>query len=328
MARSKHPIPAAIPAVASKRALLQALAELEGDNARRVRALDLETKFVERIASANAALPSAQSGFDKFNTSPFVLLMYAKQKRYTRVSQIADAIVPAKVFSSMETSAGRMVEEISLPMFGWDPVPSGMQTAFSALDGVRVERDRLQVATLKSGPRCLNDEMSENFADAIISNAEEWAREHDRDKVEFTYGVLYGTQKKSNKKDWHIARNLCEKATTSSGNRVIQAADNRWSCAVQIGRVRVDFHIRIGSAWWAHLTGQSEGLLDVVVPLLRSCVPPGPHDPDDYAYEIADLADILDTRRSAVGFNSALIQRSQVPWLMLVLRHFYDDLTR
>jgi hypothetical protein len=30
-------------------------------------------------------------------------------------------------------------------------------------------------------------------------------------KKDFTYGVLYGTKKQSNKKDWHILRNIFEK---------------------------------------------------------------------------------------------------------------------
>ena len=86
-----------------------------------------------------------------------------------------------------------------------------MHTANSAIDGKKIAGDTLCLATLKSGPRCLNDEMSENFADAILANCEAWAGDAGKKELDFTYGVLYGTRKQSNKKDWHILRNLARK---------------------------------------------------------------------------------------------------------------------
>ena len=93
----------------------------------------------------------------------------------------------------METSAGRMIESVMLPAYGWQVVPSGMHSANSALDGKKIEPDVLKLATLKSGPRCLNDEMSANFADDIVNNVEHWANEAQVKNIDFTYGVLYGT---------------------------------------------------------------------------------------------------------------------------------------
>ena len=86
-----------------------------------------------------------------------------------------------------------------------------------------------RLATLKSGPRCLNDEMSENFADAILENCQEWAREASVTEIDFTYGVLYGTKKQSNKKDWHILRNLNDKKKVA----IKTPPAKRWDCKVQ-----------------------------------------------------------------------------------------------
>src|SRR5690606_25962070 len=102
---------------------------------------------------------------EEFNTSPFVLLIHARQRQYSKVSELERDILPAKQFSSMETSAGRMVEEVVLPVYGWQCVLSQMHTSYSAIDGKCVTPTTLCAATLKSGPRCLNDEMSENLAD-------------------------------------------------------------------------------------------------------------------------------------------------------------------
>jgi hypothetical protein len=89
-----------------------------------------------------------------------VLLFYSLHHGLRHIHQIEEAILPAKLFSSMETSAGRMVETIVLPVYDWEIVPSEMHSVNSALDGKRLLGDELRLATLKSGPRCLNDEMS------------------------------------------------------------------------------------------------------------------------------------------------------------------------
>ena len=52
-----------------------------------------------------------------------------------------------------------MIEEVVLPEYGWSVVPSEMHTANSALDGKKQEKKIFHLVTLKSGPRCLNDEM-------------------------------------------------------------------------------------------------------------------------------------------------------------------------
>jgi hypothetical protein len=63
------------------------------------------------------------------------MMFHSMKKGYRHIGEIESDILPAKVFSSMETSAGRMVETVVLPVFGWETVPSGMHTANSVLDG-------------------------------------------------------------------------------------------------------------------------------------------------------------------------------------------------
>ena len=193
----------------SKASLLQTLKAVDNDAGAKDRILKMENDFRSRINTHLAGLPVQSSSFKKFNTSPFVLLFYSLQNELKHIHQIEKAILPAKLFSSMETSAGRMVEQVALPVYSWEIVESSMHSANSALDGKKAAKNIVSLATLKSGPRCLNDEMSENFADAIIANFEEWSE--GRKKIDCTYGVLYGTKKQSNKKDWHILRNVCEK---------------------------------------------------------------------------------------------------------------------
>lgn len=191
----RHRLPVPSPLIISKKTILDELASIDSNMAARDRVLKLENGFRERISSSNRALPGAAAEFGAFNTNPFVLMAYCKNRGYSKVSQIEKDIVPAKLFSSMETSAGRMVEDVALPIYGWEGVPSGMHTSNSALDGRRVDEGILRLVTLKSGPRCLNDEMSENFADQIVNHYKIWADDSKCKDIDFTYGVLYGTKK-------------------------------------------------------------------------------------------------------------------------------------
>jgi len=283
--------------------------------------LRLETAFRNKIETHISSLPAQDAVFQKFNTSPYVLLIHARQRGYSKVSEIEADILPAKQFSSMETSAGRMVEEVVLPEYGWECVASEMHTSNSALDGKRLDSDVYHLATLKSGPRCLNDEMSENFADAILANYSSWSSESDRRRIEFTYGVLYGTEKLSNKKDWHILRNIKQK----SGPSLTISPDGQWACQFVQNAITVDVTVRIGLDWWHHLGGDL-CFIEVFTALIRACVNVGTADANTYQYTIRDLGEIVSTHRVREEYNVSLLQRSQLPWLFLMARHFCDEL--
>lgn len=287
----------------------------------RERILKIENDFRSKIQSHLESLPTSNSKFRRFNTSPFVLLMQSLRKGYTHISQIESDILPSKQFSSMETSAGRMVEEIVLPIYGWSIVPSAMHTEFSALDGMKLEKGKVKLATLKSGPRCLNDEMSENFADQILSNTCTWADKYDVDTIDFTYGVLYGTKKMSNKKDWHILRNIKEKL--GSNNSMILDPANRWGGKFIIDGVNLNIDIRIGKDWWEYLCPHY-GLYEMIIAIIRATISPTNSNFGDYEIEIDDLENIINPLPYFEGRNIAILQKSQLPWLYLMLYHFYD----
>lgn len=321
MPKNHAGLPRATSTALSRRSLLGQLLVVDGIKENRDRVLALETSFRRKVDAHVASLPANESDLEKFNTSPFVLLIHARQRNYTKVSDLVRDILPAKQFSSMETSAGRMVEEVVLPAYEWECVASKMHTSNSALDGKKLLGDTLFLATLKSGPRCLNDEMSENFADAILKNYQEWARDAGIAKIDFTYGVLYGTKKLSNKKDWHILRNVKEK------NRAAITIDpmNKWNCAFIENGVQVAVTVRIGLDWWFHLGGEY-CFVEVMTALIRACISPGIADGQDFAYAISDMRSIVSTSVVRETYNVSLLQQSQLPWLFLMARHFCDVL--
>lgn len=307
----------------SKKAIFGALAAIDNDPVARKRVLEMETAFRLKIDNHLLGLPVAQAQFQKFSTSPFVLMFYSKQNSYSYVSQVEGDIVPAKVFSSMETSAGRMVEEVVLPVYGWEVVPSGMHSVESLLDGRKKGGADLCAVTLKSGPRCLNDEMAQNIGRDVAANVSAWATNHGATRVDFTYGVLYGTKKQSNKKDWHVLRSIAEALPVDAN--VYTSHRGSWAIRYELGGLDVTATVRVGIDWWSYLGGEN-AWLEVCVALIRACVlPDGPRS-ELPTYTISDLASILELPELPQGYNVGLLQQSQLEWVLFLARHFCDGL--
>lgn len=296
--------------------------EVDSDRNSRQRVLDMEIDFRNKAETHLASLPSTDVGFADFKTNPFVLLIHAKHRKYSEVHQIEPDIALAKRFSSMETSTGKMVEEVVLPKYGWETVPSGMHTAMSVLDGRATDTSSgvLRVATLKSGPATLNDDMSGRIADNIVQYARQWAQHFKVQEVEFIYGTLYGTKKRSNKKDWHILRNVAEKATT-----VTRQPNGIWECSFQDSGVRVNVLAKLGHEWWEYLGG-SLTFIEVGAAMIRACVEPSSailSTPP--AFTIPSLEQIVSMDDVPDEYNVSILQRGQIPWLFLFAWHLFDD---
>lgn len=316
-------LPKASTTIIRKSSLLRELQAIDSDPAARQRVLSMETEFRRRIDLHVSSLPAESAKFSKFNTSPFVLMIYCKQKGYNFVSQIEKDILPAKIFSSMETSAGRMTETVCLPVFGWETVLSGMHSNESVLDGRKIEKDLLRLATLKSGPRCLNDEMSKDIAKDIVQNCVGWAKYAGVTKVDFSYGVLYGTKRQSNKKDWYILRNIVENIPNSD---VISSPSNKWDCSYRKDGVEVAVTVRIGQDWWSYLGYNTQTYIELCIALIRSCVLSTNFIEQPYEFVISDLGSIVSTATIPSNFNISLLQKSQFQWLFFLAKHFCDDI--
>lgn len=324
MARGHLDLPASAPALLlSKANIYEALKRIDSNEAARARVLQMETRFRIKIDTHLASLPAASAQFQKFKTSPFVLLFHSKRQGYERVSQVERDIIPAKVFSSMETSAGRMVEEVVLPVYGWEVVPSQMHSPESVLDGRKTEEDDFLGATLKSGPRCLNDEMAQQIGRDVVANLGTWAQNHGTTKVEFTYGVLYGTKRQSNKKDWHILRSIAEVLPVNTN--IVTSHRQAWCIGYELDGLEVTATVRIGLDWWTYLGGE-DAWLEMCLALIRACIPAAAPRNDLPQYLISDLESILDISGLPEGFNVAIIQQSQIEWLLFLARHFSDGL--
>ena len=230
----------------------------------------------------------------------------------------------AKVFSSMETSAGNMVQNVVLPIYGWEVVHSTMHSHASLLDGRKIGGPSTTFvgATLKSGPRTLNDDMARNIGNELVNRAPSWALGHGVTEIDFTYGVLYGTKKQSNKKDWHILRNIEEFRPPQS--QLSTSHKGSWSIGYSDGPLNVTASVRIGiEDWWEYLGG-ADTWVELCCALIRSCIVPDSTTHGVPTYIISDLPAILEMTEIDPGINFSILQKSQLEWLLFLACHFSD----
>jgi hypothetical protein len=83
--------------------------------------------------------------------------------------------------------------------------------------------------------------------------------------------------------------------------------------------------VRIGIEWWTYLGGEY-AWLEMCLALIRACITAAGPRTDFPQYLISDLGSILDMSGLPVGFNVAIIQQSQIEWLLFLARHFSDGL--
>jgi len=311
----------------SKSELLTRLAKVDGNLAAQRRIKKMEDDFRERIKTHLDSLADASKEFRKYNTNPFVLLFYSSQKHLKHVQEIENAIVPAKVFSSMETSAGRMVERVVLSHYGWECVDSAMHTTDSVVDGRKVDGDTLRLVTLKSGPRCINDSMTDSISSELVKYAKDWADASAVKKVDFTIGVLYGTPKQSNKKDWHTLRKACSAVEKlGAPAKVIEPPNNQWHCRFKVGEVNVTARVCIGKSLWDMIGGKHDAYTELLCATIRSCIEPSNKPGSRGPFEIVDIAQIISLNADQQKQNFTVLQRSQIEWYLLMSAHFCEQL--
>ncbi|MCT4555860.1 MAG: hypothetical protein N4A53_14320 [Pelagimonas sp.] len=284
----------------------------------------LSTALETRMRQINARSPA----IDGKSTNPFVLAAYAELFDVQQLKQVDDIVAAAKVFSSIETAAGRVVEDVIPPFYGWQQVDSPGHTVLSEIDSARVVGDTVELVALKSGPMCINDSMVSQIANAVSNNWVDWSNHWGVDKVRYIVGMNYSTAKNSNKKDWHIVRlaeervagqgvNVSSSCTTPDGKRPIASS---FFQADQGGKeLRVE--TLQGRDLWAHIGDSDDAFLQVCWAMAKCldavAVPPGGN------YSTGEMREIVDF---ASRLNVADVSDAEKQWLVLFARHFVDKL--
>ena len=311
----------------TKASLLTRLQAIDNDAAARARVLQIETGLAERLNTLEVNLASREK-FKELGTSPLVLLAHAKMAGLSHVAQLEGDLLMAKRFSSIETSIGRMVEDVTLPVYEWRTVPSGMQSVYSVVDGERVESGVVRFLTLKSGYNTLNDASGHSIAQEVVKHYEGWAADKGVEKVIFTFATLYGTANLSNKKDWHILRNVHEELSRR-GATVVTAPESAWTSEYRTQDLTLVVDVKHGSAYWEYL-GQALGadaFVEFAVAFVRASVRVASDLPiAQQQILLNDLADIANVTHVPAAYNVSLLQRSQLAWLFMFASYYCDKL--
>ena len=166
--------------------------------------------------------------------------------------------------------------------------------------------------------------MAKKIGTELVDRAHSWAVDHSVKEIDFTYGVLYGTKKQSNKKDWHILRYIDENKPSSA--TVVNSHKGAWATSYSDGSLTVSATVRVGIEWWEYLGGEN-AWIELCCALVRCCIEPDLGLDISTNYTIPDLPTILDMSILDDGYNVAILQRSQLEWLLFLARHFADGFT-
>ncbi|MCK2148743.1 hypothetical protein MYE70_06645 [Marinobacter alexandrii] len=317
-------------ALASTAEMQSFLTKYDTDAPTRQRVEGLAQKFASRFDAINVNQPK----IDGKSTNPFVLSAFARTQSISMVSELDQLIAAAKMFSSLETALGRVVEDVVPSSYGWSQVHSESHSLLSEIDSAKVQRSSSTVflAALKSGPSCINDSMVSQIANAIATHWEQWADNWKVNNVHYIVGMNYSTGKNSNKKDWHIVRLAAEKLSEKGlafsepcirqinvkGKLKLQA-QNRFKASTDQKNITVE--VLQGRNFWAAIgDGNSDTFFEVcaALALALSALNPSPL-PD------APITVGLDKVIShANSLRSEKFETGAIQWFTLFVRHFVD----
>lgn len=284
----------------------------------------LQAALEARMRQINARTPA----IDGKSTNPFVLAAYAELFDIASLKQVDDIVAAAKVFSSLETAAGRVVEDVVPPFYGWAQVDSPGHTLLSEIDSARVIDGTAELIALKSGPMCINDSMVSQIANAVSTNWIAWAENYGVNNVRYIVGMNYSTARNSNKKDWHIVR-LAQERLAAQGVQITQGcsrpAARRPIADAFFTAVSGDKTLRVetmqGRALWAHVAGTPDAFLQICWAMTKclnaAAVAAGGN------YTTGEMREIVDF---ASRVNVPNVTDAEKQWLVLFARHFVDAL--
>lgn len=243
------------------------------------------------------------------------------------MAELDQSLAAAKIFSSLETSAGRIVEDVIPQLYGWEQVDSPAHTAKSEIDSVRVVGDHLELAALKSGPSCINDSMVQQISSAIGKHSSSWLDEWKCHSMTYIVGMNYSTAKNSNKKDWRIVYEAQSKLVNEGWaiSRSCYDEESRLakaSCELARDGQTIIVIALQGARFWERIAGCQEAVLDISWALSELM---GFSQTLDSSVKLT-TDELAPLRDFSTEFSNEHAQQARFLSFMIMVRHFYDEL--
>ena len=206
---------------------------------------------------------------DDYRLNPYAITAIAGILDFDTSEEISEFIFGSKLYMSLETAFGKSVESIVLPIYpipsttaGWKEHPekeremkSDSRTedlVWQDVDKYCVIGDTAYITTVKSGPRTLNEDITDSIKDDIANHSETWlegTQKHhpDVEELNISIGLTYGTDNSTNNKEMRILLKLVEEGFVEIDRDgkpgVIQHPEN--------GDITVESHV--GIDFWSYI---------------------------------------------------------------------------
>lgn len=208
---------------------------------------------------------------DDYRLNPYAITAIAGILDLDTAEEISEFIFGSKLYMSLETAFGKSVEDIVLPVYpiqsattGWEEHPEKVREmnsdsrtedlVWQDVDKYCVIGDTAYITTVKSGPRTLNEDITDSIKDDIANHSDTWLegtqKHHSEvEGLNVTIGLTYGTDYSTNNKEMRILLKLVEEGFTEIDRDkkpgVIQHPEND-DITVE-SRVGIDFWSYIGN---------------------------------------------------------------------------------
>lgn len=228
-------------------------------------------------------LLEGKSKLADYRTNPYVLLATAQMRQLTDSEKFASFLFNNKLYMAMETSFGKSIESV---LVGGYPLPShstkwvnppekeaefktyagltneekaGRRTAsvWREIDRSCTVGNRRFLASIKSGPNCINDTQVTAMETAIANHHAKWFDQTRRsyadiDSLDIVIGITYGTDRTTNNKENQILVKL--------GQHGFIEEDRHSKPGVMIDKAtrRVRVYRRIGRNFWSFIGNPAE----------------------------------------------------------------------
>jgi hypothetical protein len=218
-----------------------------------------------------------------YRTNPYVLLATAQMRELTDAERFASFLFNNKLYMAMETSFGKSIESV---LVGGYPLPSrstkwvnppekeaefktyagltneekaGRRTAstWREIDRSCTVGNRRFLASIKSGPNCINDSQVDAMESAIKNNHARWLEQTRRtypgvECLDVVIGITYGTDRTTNNKENQILVKL------GRHGFIEEDRQNRPGVMIDKATGRVRVYRRIGRDFWSFIGNPGE----------------------------------------------------------------------
>lgn len=265
--------------------------------------------------------------------------------------EIAEFIFGAKLYMALETAFGKSVEDVVMPIYpaidaeaGWKEHPKkveemsgdarGEDLVWQKVDKYCVVDDTAYLATVKSGPRTLNESTTDSMKSDIAEHSEAWLegtqeRHSQVENLEVIIGLTYGTDNTTNNKEMRILLKLVEEGFEEV-NRGRQPG-----VVVHPDNDDIKVHSKVGIDFWSLVANPRDpdtgefAFLEMLLGFVKAADEAGEaliDKTEDNVSSLEETIDALDMPDSTYpGWVESKFDDDELVRLALILTLYYDE---